>query len=365
VKRALAALTAAAFLTLVVGVVAAGDGLVALVPGTLFAVSGTVGFDWIDRRRQRAWSVAYVAGQLAIGYATFIASGAAIGAVLLLIVLVCQGVLLLPLPWVAVLVAATPFVHLGMDWRTGIREGLGTLAAALFAAVLTTLLVREQHARSDLSRAHEQLQEYAVQAERLAATQERNRVARDIHDGLGHALTVVQMQVKAARAVLEVDAARADAVLAKAQTQAEEALAEVRRSVSALREPRAVPLPEALRGLVEEVSAAGVPTRLEVSGAARRLPAEAEESLYRAAQEGLTNVRKHAQATKAELSLDYSEPAVVRLEVRDDGTGLDPNDTAGGYGLLGVRERAANAGGLMSVESAPGQGATLRVEVPG
>jgi signal transduction histidine kinase len=365
VKRALAVLTAAAFLTLVVGVVAAGDGLVALVPGTLFAVLATLGFDWIDRRRRRAWSVAYIIGQLVVGYAAFVTSGAAIGAILLLIVLVCQSVLLLPLPWVAGLVALFPFMHLGMDWRSGIREGLGTLAAAVFAAVLMTLLVREQQARTDLARAHEQLQEYAVQAERLAATQERNRVARDIHDGLGHALTVVQMQVKAARAVLEVDAARADAVLAKAQQQAEAALAEVRRSVSALREPRAVPLPDALRGLVDEMSAAGVPTILEVSGPVRRLPAEAEESLYRAAQEGLTNVRKHAQATKAEVSLDYSEPAAVRLEVRDDGTGLGPNGTAGGYGLLGVRERAANVGGLMSVESAPGRGSTLRVEVPG
>ncbi len=365
VKRALAVLTAAAFVTLVVGVVASGDEMLALVPGTLFAVNGTIGFDWIHRRQRRAWSIAYVVVQLVVGYAAFIASGAAIGAILLLITLVCQSVLLLPPPWVVGLVAVIPFMHLGMDWRTGIREGLGTLAAAVFAAVLMQLLVREQHARAELSRAHEQLQEYALQAERLAATQERNRVAENIHDGLGHALTVVQMQVKAARAVLQVDVARADGVLAKAQQQAEEALAEVRRSVSALREPRAVPLPDALRGLVDEVSAAGVPTILEVSGSARQLPPETEESLYRAAQEGLTNVHKHAQATKAELTLDYSEPATVRLEVRDDGTGHDPSDPKNGYGLLGVRERAANVGGLMSVESAPGQGSTLRVEVPG
>ena len=365
VKRALAVLTAAAFVTLVVGVVAAGGELLALVPGSLFAALGTIGFDWILGRRRRSWSAAYVVVQFLLGYATFVMSGAAVGALLLIIALICQCVLLLPLPWVAVLVVLTPLMHLGMDWRAGIREGLGTLAAAVFAAVLMHLLVREQHARAELARAHEQLQEYAVQAERLAATQERNRVARDIHDGLGHALTVVQMQVKAARAVLEVDAARADAVLAKAQRQAEEALAEVRRSVSALREPRARPLPDALRGLVDEVSAAGVPTILEVSGPARRLPPETEESLYRAAQEGLTNVRKHAQATKAELILDYSGPATVRLEVRDDGTGHDPGGPTAGYGLVGVRERTANVGGLMSLESAPGRGSTLRVEVPG
>jgi signal transduction histidine kinase len=368
VKHALAALIGAAFLTLVVGVLGSDSSAVSLVPGGVFVLLGTAGFEWVHRRNGPALAAGYVVLQLAIGYATWVTSGAAVGPMLLLLLLVCQSVLLLPLPWVAVLVGVLPFIHVGMSWRDGLREGLGTLAAAVFSAVLTQLLVREQQARGELAQAHQQLREYALQAGRLAATQERNRVARDIHDGLGHALTVVQMQVKAARAVLAVDAARADAVLAKAQRQAEEALAEIRRSVAALREPRPVPLPQALRDLTDEMSAAGIPTSLEVSGPARPLPAEAEESLYRAAQEGLTNVRKHAQATRAELTLDYSGPAAVRLEVRDDGTGLvaaTEADATPGYGLLGVRERAAHAGGRMTVESAPGQGSTLRVEVPG
>ena len=368
VKRAVAALTAIAFLTLVVGVVASDGAPVSLLPGAAFVLFATVGFEWVHRRNRPALAAGYVVVQLVLGYAAFVLSHAATGAVLLLVVLVSQSVLLLPLPWVAVVVGVVPLMHIGMAWRDGVREGLGTLAAVVFTAVLTQLLVREQRARTELARAHEQLREYALQAERLAATQERNRVARDIHDGLGHALTVVQMQVKAARAVLGVDAAKADAVLAKAQRQAEGALAEIRRSVAALREPRSVPLPDAVRELADEMSAAGVPTSLEVSGQARGLPVEAEESLYRAAQEGLTNVRKHARASRVELTLDYSVPAAVRLEVRDNGTGhvaAPEAGTARGYGLLGVRERAANAGGLMSVESEPGQGSTLRVEVPG
>jgi signal transduction histidine kinase len=357
VKRALAVLTAAAFLTLVVGVVGSGDAAVSLLPGLAFALLGTIGFDWVHRRNRRGLAVGYVVLQFALGYATFVFAGAAVGPLLLLVVLVSQSVLLLPIRWAAVVVAMVPLVHVGMEWGEGLREGLGTLAAVVFAAVLTRLHMREQEARR-------QLQEYTLQAEQLAAAQERNRVARDIHDGLGHALTVVQMQVKAARAVLGVDVDRADAVLAKAQRQAEEALAEIRRSVAALREPRSVPLPEALCELAEEMSAAGVPTSVAVSGEARRLPADAEESLYRAAQEGLTNVRKHAQATRAELALDYSRPAEVRLEVHDDGAGLADVESTG-FGLLGVRERAAHAGGRMSVESAPGRGSTLRVEVPG
>ncbi|HXV93813.1 MAG TPA: sensor histidine kinase [Pseudonocardia sp.] len=366
-NRAVAALTVGAVATLVLGVVGSGRPAVSLVLGGVFALLATAGFAWVRRRSSLVLAVVYVAVQLSVGYAVFAASGAAVGATLLLVVLVIQSVLLLPLPGVAVVVALVPLVHVGMAWADGLREGLGLFAAAVFAAVVTELLVREQRARAELAATHERLREYAAQAERLAAAQERNRVARDIHDGLGHALTVVQMQVKAARAVLATDPERADTVLAKAQRQSEEALAEVRRSVSALRGRRpSPPLREALRALAEETSAAGVPTRLSVEGPARPLPADAEESLFRAAQEGLTNVRKHARAASAEVVLDYSRSGEVRLEVRDDGTGLAGAETgAPGFGLLGLRERASHLGGRMSIESAPGLGSTLRVEVPG
>ncbi len=306
----------------------------------------------------------YVVGMLALGYLVFGASGAGVGATLLLLVLVCQSVLLLPLPAAAAVTAAVPLVHVGMTIGDGLRNGLGMLAAATFTAVVTELLRREQRARAELATANELLRGYAAQAEELATTRERNRLARDIHDGLGHHLTVVQMQVQAARAVLAADPARADAVLAKAQQQSTEALAEVRRSVGALREPRAVPpLDVALTVLAEDASAAGVPTELEVLGTVRPLGADAEESLFRAAQEGLTNVRKHAAAGRARLVLDYRGEGTVRLQVCDDGRGTAaPGD---GFGLLGLRERAARLGGSVDVDSSPGRGTTLRVAVPG
>jgi signal transduction histidine kinase len=189
-------------------------------------------------------------------------------------------------------------------------------------------------------------------------------VARDIHDGLGHHLTVVQMQVQAARAVLAADPARADAVLAKAQQQATEALAEVRRSVATLREPRtSLPLPTALEGLVAETSAAGVPTEFRVEGTARELSVESAESLFRAAQEGLTNVRKHADATSARLLLQFGADTVC-LAVSDDGRGL-PQTGPPGFGLLGLRERATRLGGRLDVVPAAGGGTTLRMELPG
>ncbi len=362
-NRALAVLTAGAFLTLLLGVVGSGDPVAVIPFAVAFAVLATAGFAWVRRRGRLGWAVAYVVVQFPLAIVTF-AMAAGVGPTLFLVVLVSQCVLVLPRPGTALVIALTPLAHLGMPWNEMLRESLGLLVSVLFAAVITELLQREQRTRRELAEAHERLRDYAAQAERLATAQERNRVARDIHDGLGHSLTVVQMQVKAARAVLATDPAKADDVLAKAQRQSEEALAEVRRSVAALREPRPTPpLPEALRALAQESSAAGVVTSLAVTGAERALPDETREALYRAAQEGLTNVRKHARATHADLVLDYAD-AAVRLELRDDGTGAVDGGSPG-FGLLGLRERAAHLGGRVQVGPAPGQGWTLRVEVPG
>jgi signal transduction histidine kinase len=373
VTRALVALTCGAFLTLVVEATAAHQPLVAITLALVFAALAVIAYGWIERQsgvRRRRFAAAYVAVQLPLGYLVFATSGAGVGATLLLLVLVSQSVLLLPLAGAALITLAVPLVHLGMGWADGIRNGMGTLAAAAFTAVVTELLHREQRARAELADANARLRGYAAQAEELATTRERNRVARDIHDGLGHHLTVVQMQVQAARAVLAADPARADAVLAKAQDQAAEALAEVRRSVAALREPRTTPpLDVALEALAEDASAAGVPTEFEVTGTSRPLRAEVEESLFRTAQEGLTNVRKHAAADRVRLVLDYRDDGTVRLEVCDDGRGaglpegLAPLST--GFGLVGLRERAERVGGRLDVESAPGRGTTLRVAVPG
>jgi signal transduction histidine kinase len=369
VQRALAVLTVGAFVTLVIEESGAADWFTPTAVAAGYALIATGGFAWVTRRparRRRPLAAGYVLLQLVFGYLLFGFVAAGVGATLLLMVLVSQSVLVLPLPAAVAVAAAVPLVHIGMSWGDGLRNGSGTLAAAAFTLVVSELLVREQRARAELDEANHRLRGYAAQAEQLATVQERNRLARDIHDGLGHHLTVVSMQVQAARAVLAADPARADAVLAKAQQQSAEALAEVRRSVAALREPRtAPPLPDALAALAADASAAGVPTEVAVSGTVRPLPAAAEESLYRSAQEALTNVRKHAAATAARVLLDYGA-ASVRLEVSDDGTGLAGGAAGGaGFGLVGVRERAAGVGGRVAVESVPGGGVTLRVEVPG
>lgn len=365
-NRALSVLTGAALVVLLLGLQQAEHVPATVVLGVVLAGTVTLGFSWVQRR-SRAVAAGYFAVALALGYVLFGVAGGSTGVLLMLVVLVIQAVLLLPLPWAAVVTALVPLVHVGMSWSDGLRNGADTLVAAVFAAVLTTLHVREQRARAELAEVNAQLRRYAAQAEELATTRERNRMARDIHDGLGHHLTVVQMQLQAAGAVLDTDRARAVDLLEKAQRQSREALADVRRSVATLREPRAgAALPDALHTLATESTEAGVATAVEVLGPERDLPSETEESLYRVAQEGLTNVRKHARAASARVVLDYGSAGTVRVEVRDDGQGAPGRqDGPSGYGLTGLRERVTGLGGRLSVDSAPGKGLALSAELPG
>lgn len=202
VQWALSILTVVAYATLPLGSASFEQQLVpTLVVGLVYAALAVFGFRYVQRRG-RAFAVAYVCVQVPLGFAVFALSGAAVGGVLLLVVLVSQSVLLLPLPAAAVVAAIVPLVHIEMEMPAGLREGLSTLAVTTFTLVVTELLVREQRARAELAAANARLRGYAAQAEQLAITQERNRLARDIHDGLGHHLTVVQMLLQAARAVI-------------------------------------------------------------------------------------------------------------------------------------------------------------------
>jgi signal transduction histidine kinase len=362
VNRALPTLAAAALLVMLLEAAPSRTILPAGALGLVFVVWSVAGYRWA-LSRGRVTRVGYLAVALALGFVVFDLAGAGVGSTLLLVVVVVQAVMLLPLRWAIVVALLVPLVHVGMPMLDGLRQVVSTGLACVFAFVLAALHLREQQARSELAVANTRLTELSAQAEELATMRERTRVARDIHDGLGHHLTVVGMQVQAARAVLRRDPAKADGLLSLAEDQARQALASVRESVAALREARpAQRLSEQLEALALESTAAGLPTSVDVQGAERRLGSDVQVALYRAAQEGLTNIHKHANAHTAVLRLVYL-PSSVSLEVRDDGRGLggDP----GGFGLVGIRERVDRLGGSLAVESTPGTGVAVRVEVPG
>jgi len=270
------------------------------------------------------------------------------------------------------------FLLSAVRWHgwAGVRHELSAFAfALLFTLVFTLLIVSAEKARHQvqglagkLSAANLKLREYAVQAEELAVTRERNRLAREIHDSLGHYLTVVNVQIQAAQAVRTGDPARSNAALEKARALTLEGLREIRGSIATL---RASPLDnrllaEALEVVVEEHRTAGLDCRLTVLGSPRPMAPAAALTLYRAGQEGLTNVQKHARASRAGLVLDFRSPDKVSLQVADDGVGAPAGaDAPAGFGLLGLRERSQLLGGRVRVTNSPGAGFALDVEVPG
>lgn len=247
-----------------------------------------------------------------------------------------------------------------LRWDQVIPIVIGNVIGYSLVLFFAGVLVGEERALSS----NRTLVRYAAEAEELATLRERNRLAREIHDNLGHYLTTVNMQIEAGLALLERDPARARDVLTKAQTLTREGLGEVRRSIQALRanplEGRA--LPDALLLLVEEHRAAGYPLIYDVQGQAQTASPAIESALYRAAQEGLTNIRKYAGSAQAHLCLDYRTPQRMILTLHDNGAGSASTD--GGYGLIGMRERAALLGGTLTVQTAPGQGFHLSMELP-
>lgn len=244
--------------------------------------------------------------------------------------------------------------------------------AVLFTVVFTHIAVSAEKSRGEaeelataLGAANEKLRQYAAQAEELAATRERNRVAREIHDGLGHCLSVAHVQLEAARATFDRAPDDARAAIDQAQSVVRQGLQEIRRSVSALRESplQGRSLPEALRRLASESESAGVSVTLEILGDERPLEPPVAVTLYRAAQEGLTNCRKHAKTSAAELTLDFRRSDRVGLAVRDHGVGS--NGVHEGFGLLGLRERARFLGGDVRIHTDLGRGFTLELEALG
>jgi signal transduction histidine kinase len=205
-------------------------------------------------------------------------------------------------------------------------------------------------------------------AARIAVAEERARIARELHDVVAHAVSVMVLQVGAVRHQLPDSQAEDRDALRSVERAGRTALAEMRRLLAAMRreedEVEFVPQPglDGLNALLDEVGRAGLPARLRVDGEPFPLPRGVDLSAYRIVQEGLTNALKHAHASDAAVTLRY-RPDEVEIEVRDNGAGASRNDGLG-HGLVGVRERVKIYGGEMSAGTAPEGGFVLSTRLP-
>jgi signal transduction histidine kinase len=203
-------------------------------------------------------------------------------------------------------------------------------------------------------------------AARIAVAEERARIARELHDIVAHAVSVMVLQIGAVRHKLP-DSEDRDA-LTSVERAGRTALAEMRRLLAAMREDgekaEFVPQPglDGLDSLREEIARAGLPVELHVDGEPFPLPRGIDLSAYRIVQEGLTNALRHARATKADVIVRY-RPGELQLEVRDDGVGSSTTDGLG-HGLVGIRERVKIYGGEMTAGTANGGGFVLNTRLP-
>ncbi|MBD0268823.1 MAG: sensor histidine kinase [Cyanobacteria bacterium Co-bin8] len=235
----------------------------------------------------------------------------------------------------------------------------------LFTLLLINTLLSERQSREKLLQANVQLRQYALRIEDQATLQERNRIAREIHDALGHTLTAQSIQLENAQLFLPTDAGKTAAFLQEAQRLGARALQEVRRSVSMLRA-------DPLRGQsLEDAIASSLKEFQQTTGIApaytlaltRPLPAEFRAAFYRILQESLTNIYRHSQADQVSIQL-LEQGEIVQLQINDNGQGFDPEGNSTGFGLQGMRERTLALGGQFQLFSQPGQGCQITVRLP-
>lgn len=219
--------------------------------------------------------------------------------------------------------------------------------------------------RCQLEAANDRLRQYALRIEDQAALQERNRIARDIHDALGHSLTALNVHLQAARKLAEIDPAEARELLTEAEQLSAKSLQDVRQSIGTLRaDPlQGRPMEEAIAPLLASFKkTTGISPTLARIGD-RPLPKDLRMAFYRIVQEALTNIAKYADATTVSIRIAETSGR-ISLEIADDGRGFEPSKNTTGFGLQGMKERSLALGGEFAIESAPGRGCRIRAIAP-
>lgn len=255
--------------------------------------------------------------------------------------------------WLLQSMSATPPTLL-----QALSDGIGLLVMAMFGFILR----RTTRLGQDLGRANRQLEQHAQQAEELATLRERARLARELHDTLGHALTTITVQLDAAERLLEKNPARAQLLVERSRDLSRGATVELRASLAQLRQDERIPLAEELRAL--SAQGGGEDSAVQVAVADLRLAPQQEHALARVAREALHNAHRHAHARQIQVVLETQGEAAV-LRVEDDGTGFDPSSVPPGhYGLSGMQERLLLLGGRLDVRSRLGEGTTVTATLP-
>lgn len=245
-------------------------------------------------------------------------------------------------------------IPLPNSWQIVSGTLVSLTGACAFCVLLGLMFVAERKSR-------QRAEALAQEVEALAAALERARIARDIHDSLGHALTTLDVQLELAQRLHQQQPALSLKSLNTAKQLASQCLQDVRWALQTIRQPN-FNLNEAIISLVEQVKQ-NQSFKVELELDLPQLPLQISHQLYYIVREGLTNIQKHAHASWVILR-GQSTPDGVVLEIADNGKGFDPGLPHTGFGLRGVRERVQGLGGEILIDSAPGQGTRILVVLP-
>ncbi|MGD1900562.1 MAG: sensor histidine kinase, partial [Phormidesmis sp.] len=243
-------------------------------------------------------------------------------------------------------------------------ESMGSLIMLFFTLLLARAMSQAIQSQQKLTEllasleiSHNQLKQYATRVAELAATEARNRLARDIHASLGHHLAAINIQLEKANAYKERDSARAYEAVSHAQRTVQDALKDVRESVSSLRQDSEPFLfKKALNELIGRMRHSELEIKLNLVGDSSRYSRLKLMTLYRAIQEGLTNVHKHAHASKVTIEILFKEHQAA-LTLTDNGSGFDVTtwrlrgNEQTTQGLVGLQERLSIVGGTLDISS--------------
>jgi signal transduction histidine kinase len=235
----------------------------------------------------------------------------------------------------------------------------------VFVLLMMNAVLSERHSREKLAIANEKLRQYAMQIENQATLEERNRIAREIHDSLGHSLTALNLQLETALKLWQSNPSKAETFLATAKELGSKALKDVRQSVSTM---RSNPLQEqslelAIASLSESFYRSNGILPIYQINLQYSLPPEINTAIYRITQESLTNISKYAQATEVKLELTEMR-GNLRLIIQDNGRGFALGQNTTGFGLHSMRDRTLALGGEFNINSALGSGCKITVNIP-
>jgi signal transduction histidine kinase len=350
---------------------------VIIILGIAYITNGIYGFAYTSRKGNMSTKIIYFSLQLILGgLIVYYGRGAGFNS-LILLPLVAHTAMLLDQDWmlaanVGIILTFILAVYLYSARLAIVWASVPVFfAGQVFILIFTQMAVTEQRARlklenlaAELSEANKHLSDYADRVRELTITQERNRMAREIHDGLGHYLTTINMQIKAATAILTKDNKKALVLLENAQNLSSVALVDVRNSVFALRqEPNEMPpLYTRIADMAKSASTANRKIELCIKGEPRPVNTQLDLTLFRAAQETINNANKHSNSSLVKLTLDYTDPDQIELESVDDGVGSD--EINHGFGLLGIQERVRLLNGDTQIVTSSGKGFKIKITIP-